>query len=370
MTQRVLLVGYYGKANFGDDILLRATYRLCRDALPDAQISIIIDGNRGDYVATLFPEAIILPPGRHGHFDMIVHGGGGVFFDFAAYDSWQHAAEYALRLVGFRCYVLLEKALRVVCNKRRSAAKVRVGLGIGVGTYSPGSPRLRERLPILADFAALWVRDRASAINLKRFSKVMKADIIPGSDLAFLSEYWLEKPANAHKKDASSKPKLGVALRDWPIASMKPESLAPLLAKLSETYTVTGFILDAAADTQMIQILAPYVRHFWQPSTMTVSDFAALIAQQQVLLTSRAHAAICAACVGVPSVIVEIEPKLQEVAAMLPQSSVLVDAHHPEPWAKAIDQALHIAPEKLQQDCMMNHEASAAALQRIRKYFP
>lgn len=370
MTQRLLLVGYYGKANFGDDLLLRITHRLCRNHAPGADISVIVDGDRGDYVATVLPDVTVLPPGRHGQFDMIVHGGGGVFFDFAQYDSWQKAAEFVLKSVGFKCYVVLEKMLRALCKKPRSAARVRVGLGVGIGTYSPGSPRLRERLPILADFTALWVRDRVSAINLKRFSSILQAEIIPGSDLAFLTEYWPERPPSAVPRLPAEKPKLGIALRDWPLASMKPEVLKPLFAKLSEKYAITGFILDAAADTEMMQLLAPYARHFWQPATMRIGDFATWMAQQHVLLTSRAHAAICGAIVGVPSVIIEIEPKLQEVAAMLPQSSVLIRAHDPSQWVKAIEQALHVDLEKIAQDCRMNHEASANALARVRSYFP
>lgn len=370
MSKRILLVGYYGKANFGDDLLLRITYRLCREYAPDATIYVIVDGNRGEYLATMLPDAVVLPPGRHGEFDMIVHGGGGVFFDFARYDSWQRAAEFALKLIGFKAYLMLEKMLRILCNKKRSSTKVRVGLGIGVGTYSPGSPRLRERLPILADFAALWVRDRVSALNLKRFSGLMKAEIIPGSDLVFLTEYWQHQTIVPSQHRPGEKPKLGIALRDWPLASMKAEILTPLLAKLTEKYVVTGFILDAAADTEVIQILAPYTRHFWQPNNMRVEDFAAHLATQDVLLTSRAHAAICGACVGVPSVIIEIESKLQEVAAMLPQSSVLVDANDTTLWSKAIDQALHLAPEKIAQDCSMNHEASTKALARVSSYFP
>lgn len=369
MTKRLLLVGYYGKANYGDDVLLHTTYRICREYAPDAQINVIVDGNRGDYVAAMLPDVTILPPGRHGAFDMIIHGGGGVFFDFAEYDSWQRAAEFGLKTVGFRCYVIFERLVRALCNKRRSSAKVRVGLGIGVGTYSAGSPRLRERLPILADFAALWVRDRASAVNLKRFSSIMRGELIAGSDLAFLTEYWLQQAAKKITRAPGEKPKLGIALRDWPLASMKSEIVSPLLSKLSEKYTITGLILDAAADTEMIQILAPYTRHFWQPKNQNINEFAAQLAQQDVLLTSRAHAAICGACVGVPSVIVEIESKLQEVAAMLPQSSVLVDANRPQQWAKALEQALQIRPDAISHDCSKNHDASKAALERVKAYF-
>jgi len=76
---RVLLVGYYGKGNFGDDVLLRVTHRIVTGKLPQARIYILVDGSNGDYVNNMLGDVTLLAPGRHGHFDWIVHGGGGCF---------------------------------------------------------------------------------------------------------------------------------------------------------------------------------------------------------------------------------------------------------------------------------------------------
>ncbi len=40
-------------------------------------------------------------------------------------------------------------------------------------------------------------------------------------------------------------------------------------------------------------------------------------------MSSRAHGVICGAVLGIPSVLIEIEPKLRTIHEMLPQSTVL-----------------------------------------------
>lgn len=371
MSLRVLLMGYYGKGNFGDDVLLCVAHALLRARYPNAQFSVVVDGPHGDYVKQMLGEVTLLPSGRHGHFDLIAHGGGGVFFDFSAYGLGARLKEYALRAMGFRRYVALEKWARKLLHKPRTSADLRVGFGIGVGTYSTGSPRLRERLPVLADFRALWVRDEESIRNLRRFEQVMRGEVIRGSDLAFLTQHWLGE-ATIEKPPRATKPRLGIALRDWPVTAggLEESALKALLTEWSCDYEISGFILDAQADPMLHRQLAGYPIHIWQPQQMGLNDFAKALAVQDVLLTSRAHAAICGACVGTPSVIVAIEPKLQQVASMLARSTVQVAAGAPETWRAAIEAALAISPQAIAGDVAANHVQSTLALEAVWRHLP
>ena len=361
-TPRILIVGYYGRGNFGDDLLLHITFRLLKTALPTSQISIIVDGNDGHYIQTMLDDVTILPPGRHGHFDYIIHGGGGVFFDFESYGLMSVIAERIIHTIGLANFIRMEKMLRSIVRKPRTTATRRIGLGIGVGRFSNGSKRLRNSVPILADFSALWLRDDESSANLQRFASIMRADIIHGSDLAFLTDQWLPP---LPPRTPAPRPRLGIALRDWP----QQHITAEFLKKLSEHYSITGFILDATTDTNMQQLLNAYSRHIWQPSNLRVGDFATALATQDVILTSRAHGAICGACVGVPTVIVNIEPKLEQVHAMLPNASILVAANAPETWQAAIEKALAIQPETIRADVDRNHEKTAAAWAAMQRWF-
>ena len=360
-TRTVLMQGYYGKANFGDDVLMQVTHNLLKDVMPDATISLITH-DKENYVHAMLPDAKLLKPGQQMHFDMIVHGGGGVFFDFvtygAAYRLWE-------RILPFNAYILLEKIARKLLKKPRVSAPVRVGLGVGVGTYSAGSPQLRHSLPILADFEALWVRDPQSAKNLQRFSSIMDTAILQGSDLAFLSDYWL--PPLDPSPHTPSRPRLGVVLRDW--AGGTPfATLQETLAQLAKEYDITGFVLDAASDPQTQLLLKPYTTHIWQPSAMSIADFAAKLGTQDVLLTSRAHGAICGACLNIPSVIVNIEPKLEQVHAMLPNVGCMVEAHDISGWAEALKHARAIPRARIAEDVARNRAESEAALHAMKRW--
>ncbi len=364
----ILLIGYYGKGNFGDDILLRVAHALALRAFPNAQFSVVVDGDAGDYVPRLLGPIEVLKPGRHGHFDMIIHGGGGVFFDFKRYGLFERLKEYAVRLTGFGNFIAAEKIARKLVNKPRTSTDRRLGLGIGLGSYSAGSPRLRMSLPILADFDALWLRDSKSVQNAKRFSSILQAELIAGSDLAFLTEHWL--PPHSVARAVNSRPKLGIILRDWPqeLGGLPDATLQAILAQLAQNYDLTGFVFDRHADPKMTTLLAPYRTVTWQPETMDIDDFVQQLAAQNVLLTSRFHGAICGACLGVASVIVAIEPKLAQVATMLPQASVMVAADRPETWAQAIAQALTIPPEYIAMDVAKNRAASEAALKAMESW--
>lgn len=361
-AERILMVGYYGHGNFGDDVLMLVTYRLLRHRFPEAEISVLVSNPRADYITKLLGNVILLTSSIHGHFDRIVHGGGGVFFDFNRYGIAARLREVLTYSLGFQAYLAAERLLRRILGKPRIRATHRIGIGIGVGTFAPGSAKLREKLPLLADFAALWVRDVESMHNLKRFTCAMKAEVLHGSDLAFLTYYWL--PALPEKPPAL-RPRLGIVLRDWP--GMDMAQLAPTLAQLAQDYDITGFIFDDAADAQTSQLLAPYTTHRWQPQGMEIAAFAATLAAQDVLLTSRAHGAICGACVGVPSAIIDLEPKLQQVQAMLATSSVLVAANDPARWASAIAQA-HAQRHHVAADVAINRAQSETALQQMQRW--
>lgn len=359
MTRTVLMEGYYGRGNFGDDVLMAVTYGVLRKAMPDATIALVIGDHQRDYASTMLPGITIQRPDRHAHYDMIVHGGGGVFFDFKTYSALYQALESLIRAVGFRTFLLLEKLSRNLSGKYRFTTDTRIGMGIGVGSFSPGSPRMLRSLPILADFKALWVRDEQSIEQLAQYHSILSTEIIHGSDLAFLTEHWMPPIT----KTASPRPRLGVALRDWP--GMNYAAIEAILKQLSADYDLTGFIFDAANDREIARILTPYTTHVWQPEHMNIADFAAQIAAQDILLTSRAHGAICGACLGVPSVVVNIEAKMEQVHAMLPNTTALVYPRETMLWANVIKQTL---VKNSETDVNRNRDASEAAFEKIKRY--
>jgi polysaccharide pyruvyl transferase WcaK-like protein len=361
---RILLVGYSGKGNFGDDLLLSITYNLLRNIFHSADIYAMLDVDKSAYVQTLLQGIKILKPTSRGQFDFIIHGGGGVFFDEKIYGKFSQWLDIFIRRLGYHHYVRAEKLLRRILHKPRISASCRLGIGIGVDLFSVGSKKLlRDSLPILASFQALWLRYTKSIKNLEHFSSAIKAELVLGSDLAFLTDYWLPSKT---KKQKSTRPRLGIILRD------RADNNIPMLKKLIEEcaidYDITGFVFEKDQDVQTIALLATYSTHIWQPELMTVAHFIGQMAQQDVLLTSRAHGAICGACVGVPSVVVNIAHKLEQVHQMLPNSTLLVPSNDSTAWKEVLQKAQAIKPEMIAGDVKKNCNASENAWKEIQQW--
>src|SRR6185437_8231989 len=86
MTPKLLLLGYNGKKNFGDDLLLKQAYDAFREI---AEIHIhtnTLDQN-SDYLHSWFPDAIIFKSLKLDiqylkKFSHILFFGGGILFDY------------------------------------------------------------------------------------------------------------------------------------------------------------------------------------------------------------------------------------------------------------------------------------------------
>lgn len=364
MKPDIALVGYYGQGNFGDDILMVVTHALAQQMLPGARIALRI-GTSAIYPEQLLGRGIArIPFGTRDQLRLILHGGGGNYFDFSPQGPWNRAINTALMLGGAAAFVRFDKSLRRLVGKPRLSARTRLGLGLGIGTFTAGSPRLRDALPELASFDALWVRDPESAHNLHRLG--VSPPVILGSDLAFLWEHWCPPEwVLAPMPARPLRPRVGVVLRDWPAGSGAAfaREILPALTCLASRYELTLVSLDPATDAGTLAALGHLPQLVWAPGSMGIPDFVEKLAAQDVLLTSRAHGAICGACLGRASVILAIEPKLVAVSAMLPNATRLVSSpYDPATLATRIDEALAIPAEVIAADAQRNRDASLRAL--------
>ncbi|ADQ00053.1 polysaccharide pyruvyl transferase family protein [Marinobacter adhaerens] len=365
----VVLVGYYGRGNFGDDVLMAVAHRIARSILPDASIGVRL-GSDVSYPSRLLGENVIpVPFGSRDRHRLIIHGGGGTFFDFAHHSISERCVNAVLLIAGVNAFVRVEGWLRTFLKKPRMSAQKRIGLGIGVGTFSAGSGKLREALPLLMDFDGLWVRDPVSKENLDRLA--VSAPITLGSDLAFLSEGWCPEELLLQARPARlGRPKVGVVLRDWPVGSGPgfANAFGPVIAELSAQYDLTLISFDSATDAGTLRALNDIPQVVWCPERMDLAKFSEVLSDHDVLLTSRAHGAICGACLGRPSVILDIEPKLKAVNSMLPRATRLV---RPDSDSKTvvrlIEEALAIPIDSIVKDVMHNRTLAASALGEVLK---
>ena len=90
-------------------------------------------------------------------------------------------------------------------------------------------------------------------------------------------------------------------------------------------FIIKFFSFDSFADKNFIEkFSAENSLDIWNPFSQTISSFLEKISVCQLVITSRAHGAIVSACLGIPSVCFEIEPKLVHISNLLSDSSVLV----------------------------------------------
>jgi polysaccharide pyruvyl transferase WcaK-like protein len=362
-----LLIGYYGRENFGDDILFKVAHSILREHRPDARIGVLgSDAAYLDHLAGEPVSRVAYGPGKT--YRIIVHGGGGTFFDFDPQLLSRKLRNFGLLAAGAKSFVAGERLLRKLIGKPSDRGSRRVGLGIGVGTYTAGSTRLLRALPTLSEFDLLWVRDPRSIENLDRLGLIVPT--VLGSDLAFLHERW--RPATLRvqpPRDDSARRRIAIILRDWPRRGMAETAyrLRALLDDLKADFDFTLVSLNPAADAAVIETFRDFEVHQWSPESEPLDAFLGHVVGHDAVLSSRAHGAICGACLGLPTLILPIEPKLRAVHALLPRASRLFDGPFTSNALRdALRDTLAISEADIAADVQQNRAASLAALAQMQ----
>jgi polysaccharide pyruvyl transferase WcaK-like protein len=202
---------------------------------------------------------------------------------------------------------------------KRIAATKRLGMGLGFGSYTLSSDRYAADLAEISSFNLLIVRDPASLAKIRLMTPGIRVSL--ATDLVFLTSLWLSQSSvNSNGRV------IGFILRDWPgdrnAHHVPMKALANLLTKSG--YEVRCYSLDARADVDFIADFKDFKMQIWRPGKQNLDSFVSDLASCSMIVSSRAHGAIVSACLGVPSICLEIEPKLASVTNMLSESSILV----------------------------------------------
>ena len=79
---KILIKGFYGFGNFGDDILMLTTHSIVKEIFPLAEIFIGSESKNPGYIHKYLPGIKIVNSSENLKVDWIIHGGGGVFLRF------------------------------------------------------------------------------------------------------------------------------------------------------------------------------------------------------------------------------------------------------------------------------------------------
>lgn len=305
---RVLVSGYYGFGNAGDEAILAGLVRGFRELAPEAELTVL----SGD------PEATESEHGVRGEArglasvyrlarrsDLFISGGGGLLQDITSRASplYYLAAIRLARAAG----------IPVAC------------VGQGIGPLQSRATRMMAR-QTLSRVDALAVRDRASQRVLRDMGVDRSIEVT--ADLAFL----LPKPTREESELACRKaglppewrPAAFVALRPPRMAASEGDAAARMGQAIGGACDRAGLrpvvvpmqsMQDAAFAERVAGQMHCEAKVVSQP--MSACGLLALAATCDLVVAMRLHALIFAAISGVPPVAVSYDPKVDALMEQL-----------------------------------------------------
>lgn len=321
---RIYLKGAYGPSNIGDDLLLHVTLDLVARAFPQANIYTTF---RGD----LAVAKVIYNQVEHitknelvkQKFDLIIHGGGGQFFSFADSKNNQNFDPLPIRifkrLFSKKGRKRLMGGLRSFFDAKRSYALIpgkRIGIGMGVGPFVPGSRRETEAKAVLDQMSFITVREEKSLQEYDRMISNQNAYL--KSDLSLYKSCWIteKKLSNLRAiKGSEGKKVIAICMRSWHQPDLQKDIIQSLKSFI-ENAQALGFevtLLSVCNDTD------PYwLPEFsdlnvltYEPAKEGITAYLEELKKNiSVIVSARAHVTILASQVGIPVITVPLERKL------------------------------------------------------------
>ena len=311
---KIVISGYYGFNNAGDEALLTAMLAALRAVEPKADIT-VISGNPGNtivkhQVKSLYRFAAVRLLRAIGEADLVISGGGSLLQDVTSKRS-------------------LAYYLSVIAAAKWKRKKVML-FAQGIGPIRSRFMRMLTRL-VVSKADVITVRDQDSAEELARMgvpaSKVeVTADPVlmlnPESKVAgktILAEAGLDP----------FKPIIGVSVREWPDNQRCLKQLAAALGNLSEKHNAQIAILPLQVskdlkDSQLLQSYLPKMRNkvVLLQGDYSTEEFLSIIGSFRLLIGMRLHALIFAAVMKAPLMAVSYDPKVDSFLKAIGTESV------------------------------------------------
>ncbi|WP_406677568.1 polysaccharide pyruvyl transferase CsaB [Moorella sp. ACPs] len=307
---RVVISGYYGFQNAGDEAVLYSMVQALRSFVPGLEITVLSHCPE-QTAASLNVDAVnrwqlAAVAGAMRQADLVISGGGSLFQDVT---GWKSLLYYLSVVVLAR---LLRKPVLVYAQ----------GLGPLKRTFSR---RLTGR--VLNSVQLITLRDSGSRqlleeLGVRRPPVYVTADPVLGLepenlDLRSGQEKWQEL--------GLTDPVIGISVRSWPGAG----NCWPALAKVADDLVTGGwqvlflpfhFPTDVDACRQVARLMqnrATVLRE-----NMDLKTLVGLIGRLQFLIGMRLHALILAAVMGVPFLALPYDPKVVAFARLVEQPAV------------------------------------------------
>jgi polysaccharide pyruvyl transferase CsaB len=298
---RILICGYYGLGNAGDEAILAGLVGALRRRRPDAELVVL----SGDPPATHAAHGVRAEPRRHyptvwrqiGAADLVLEGGGGLIQDATSVQSaLYYVGILALARLRRTPFVVLAQGIgplrhwltRAVTPRvfrRAAAVTVRDGNSAGL-LVQLGLPA--EKVTVTADLAAL-------------------VDPAPPEDVA----HWLPPREGG--------PRIGLALREAEGAQAALTHALEAARQFKERHAaqIVPLALHAKDDTRLASQAAEMLgaRAVGVERELSPSQWVGLVRSLDFVIAMRLHACIFAAAQSVPFVALSYDPKVAAFAS-------------------------------------------------------
>jgi polysaccharide pyruvyl transferase CsaB len=334
LSQKVLIIGYFGSGNAGDEAILGSMLDGLRASRPD--LSFVVPGEDPESIARRFGVQSF----RRSDFadllravdtcDAVLVGGGGLL-----HDIWDPQPETFLTADHW--------GLTYYCGIPWLAAE----LGKPVMLFAVGAGPLlfaegRDLVRRLAESASVvTVRDDASARLLAELTAGTGAAPLPTADPVWT----LPPPAESRRRALIAELGLegtrwlGLALRNWDVGVSQEHWESEVLAAaeaFARAHSLGILFLPFQTAPTPLQDDAGLARRLAGKASSgtiriaegrTAEDLAAIISACDIVCGMRFHAVLLACAAGVPAVAIEYDPKVANLSAMIqpPLPSVAID---------------------------------------------
>ena len=299
---KIVISGYYGFNNAGDEALLTAILAALRASEPEADIT-VISGNPGNTIAkhqvkSMYRFAAVRLLRAIGEADLVISGGGSLLQDVTSKRS-------------------LAYYLSIIAAGKWKRKKVML-FAQGIGPIRNRFMRLLTRL-VVSKADVITVRDEDSAEELKRMGvPAAKVEVTADPVLMLNPESKIAgKTILAEAGLDPYKPIIGVSVREWPDNQRCLKQLAAALGTLSDRYNAQIAILPLQVskdlkDSQLLQGYLPAIRNkvVLMKGDYSTEEFLSVIGSFRLLIGMRLHALIFAAVMKVPLLAISYDPKV------------------------------------------------------------
>lgn len=311
---KLLVVGYYGHRNFGDDLLMKIVLDAVKGCENLTELAVSCDLRGSDYISKWYPDVKLIGPvlskdGVYGEYDLVIFGGGGTVFDYRKSVSLLNAVRRQLR-----DWLLFGRA------KQRGTQFVTLGLGVGPFGCDRAQKVSMNRLRYQDK---VYVRDDES---LQYLQPMIGDRAVMSHDLSLVEYDALA--AIAQERQASEG--VVILLRHYKYdgnANQYVDACIDVAKKfVQEGKKVTWAFYQNGYDDPVIERVKAlgHDMWIWDPDTMSIEDAYRSISNAELLVTARMHGIYIAGMLGVPVVGIELHPKLRLAAGFFDNRAEVV----------------------------------------------